>query len=299
MSIVHHKLQSAEYVPTVHTSGTIQPTLVLIHDTASRLTKGNVVKYLKKNNRKVSYHAVIERDGTIVQMAPFNARCHHAGRSSWKGRKYCNGFSIGIGMVNPGPLKGTTSKAKAWYGQTFEDGLVSKDTTEHGRGHIWLEYTSEQVDALNKLVADIRSAYPGIEVAGHYHVSPGRKVDPTPLLAFSELGEVPTHSEPPAAPAHEVLKKKSREYKVVGALKKTFAGGTVVTVANEITKSTGTDKIKEADAYLTLVKNFISEHGVWMLLISFIGGWLATEAVQYFKRQSYDEGRVEPSGEAE
>ena len=73
------RLKESEWQPTAHTSGMITPTLIVVHDTGSRITKGNVVKYLKKNSRKVSYHIVIERDGSVVQMAGLDRRCHHAG----------------------------------------------------------------------------------------------------------------------------------------------------------------------------------------------------------------------------
>jgi len=201
------RLSGAEWVPTAHTGGKIVPTLAVVHDTGSRITKGNVVNYLKRNKRKVSYTAVIERDGTVVQMASLDTRCNHAGRSEWKGRKWCNGFSIGIGLVNPGMMEGTAIKAHAWFGKhvrkngvlkffpktfTSDDGLTAATSSYHGRGGVWLNYTPAQIASLTRVIAEIKEHYPDIEVTGHYNASPGRKYDPAPSpvidLPAIELG---------------------------------------------------------------------------------------------------------------
>src|SRR6476660_7241143 len=45
---------------------------------------------------RVSAHALIRRDGEIVQYVPFTQRAWHAGKSEYCGRSACNDFSIGI-----------------------------------------------------------------------------------------------------------------------------------------------------------------------------------------------------------
>src|ERR1700759_613398 len=45
---------------------------------------------------RVSAHALIRRDGTIVQYVPFGQRAWHAGQSHYRGRPACNDFSVGI-----------------------------------------------------------------------------------------------------------------------------------------------------------------------------------------------------------
>ena len=44
----------------------------------------------------VSAHALVRRDGEIVQYVPFHRRAWHAGVSAWQGREKVNDFSIGI-----------------------------------------------------------------------------------------------------------------------------------------------------------------------------------------------------------
>ena len=54
---------------------------------------------------RVSAHALVRRDGEIVQYVPFHRRAWHAGQSQWEGRSGCNDFSIGI------ELEGTDGSA--------------------------------------------------------------------------------------------------------------------------------------------------------------------------------------------
>jgi len=116
---------------------------------------------------RVSAHALVRRDGEIVQYVPFHRRAWHAGQSQWEGRSACNDFSIGI------ELEGTDGTA----------------------------YESLQYVRLARLIAALARAYPGVtidRVVGHSDVAPGRKTDPGPafdwpllraLLRFeSELG---------------------------------------------------------------------------------------------------------------
>ncbi len=105
---------------------------------------------------KVSAHAVIYRDGRIVQFVPFSKRAWHAGQSCYQGRNACNDFSIGI------ELEGTDE----------------------------LPYTEAQYRSLAALITALRSRYPAITadaVAGHSDIAPGRKTDPGPAFDWDRL----------------------------------------------------------------------------------------------------------------
>jgi AmpD protein len=96
---------------------------------------------------EVSAHALVRRDGEVVQYVPFQRRAWHAGVSSWQGRERCNDYSVGI------ELEGT-------------------DATP---------YESAQYAALARLLAALMRAYPALSPArlvGHSDVAPGRKTDP-------------------------------------------------------------------------------------------------------------------------
>jgi AmpD protein len=96
---------------------------------------------------RVSAHALIRRDGQIVQYVPFSARAWHAGQSQYRGRSGCNDFSIGV------ELEGT-------------------DDTP---------YTEAQYTQLAALAAALLAAYAALseaDIVGHSDVAPGRKTDP-------------------------------------------------------------------------------------------------------------------------
>jgi AmpD protein len=106
--------------------------------------------------QRVSAHALIRRDGSLVQFVPFHLRAWHAGASNWRGRERCNDFSIGI------ELEGT-------------------DATP---------YEDAQYGALAALIAALVRAYPSLApeaVAGHEDVAPGRKTDPGPAFEWPRL----------------------------------------------------------------------------------------------------------------
>lgn len=95
----------------------------------------------------VSAHALVRRDGGIVQYVPFQRRAWHAGESRWQGRERCNDYAIGI------ELEGTDASA----------------------------YEPAQYAALARLVARLCRAYPTLSpdrIVGHSDVAPGRKTDP-------------------------------------------------------------------------------------------------------------------------
>jgi AmpD protein len=96
---------------------------------------------------RVSAHALVRRDGSLVQYVPFHRRAWHAGASRWRGRERCNDFSIGI------ELEGTDATA----------------------------YEPVQYSALARTVAALCRAYAALapeRVVGHSDVAPGRKTDP-------------------------------------------------------------------------------------------------------------------------
>lgn len=96
---------------------------------------------------RVSAHALVRRDGELVQYVPFGERAWHAGVSRYRGRKACNDFSIGIEL--------------------------------EGSDHV--PYEPVQYVRLAALILALRRAYPSLaaaDVVGHSDVAPGRKTDP-------------------------------------------------------------------------------------------------------------------------
>lgn len=178
-------------MPARWTGGSIAPTLVVLHDTASRLSDLSAARYLADNSRKVSVHFVVERDGTVTQQVPIDRRANHAGRSHYHGRDGCNGFSIGIEIVNPGKLvRKNAHMATAWYGEDFrikDFGIEEASTPEHGAG-LWMAYTEEQIGALDALLHALFDEVGSLtDLRTHWYVSPGRKIDTNPLFPLEHL----------------------------------------------------------------------------------------------------------------
>lgn len=100
---------------------------------------------------RVSSHLLIRRDGDLIQYVPLHLRAWHAGESSFKGRRLCNDFSIGI------ELEGT-------------------DNTP---------YSDQQYDTLITVTREIMQRFPSItpnRIVGHCDIAPDRKSDPGPLF---------------------------------------------------------------------------------------------------------------------
>jgi AmpD protein len=103
-----------------------------------------------------SAHALIRRDGQIVQYVPFGERAWHAGKSEYQGRAACNDFSIGVEMEGSG------------------------DTP----------YTDAQYQGLAALAAALLATYDSLSpehIVGHSDIAPGRKGDPWPTFDWARF----------------------------------------------------------------------------------------------------------------
>jgi N-acetylmuramoyl-L-alanine amidase len=167
------------------------PCLVILHDTASRIEAGSAAAYLRDNDARVSAHFVVERDGAIVQQVPLDRVAHHAGQSSYHGRRSCNNFSVGVEIVSPGRMtEAGPDRARAWWGQSFDidtHGILWRRTREHGEG-LWMPYPEAQIDAVLDLLAGLVAHLPSIrDIRAHWYVSPGRKIDTGPLFPLEAI----------------------------------------------------------------------------------------------------------------
>jgi N-acetyl-anhydromuramoyl-L-alanine amidase len=105
---------------------------------------------------RVSAHALIRRDGEIVQYVPFGERAWHSGRSSYRGRPECNDYSVGIEL----------------------------------EGAEGVPYEAAQYDSLAALIKALLVAYPTLStehITGHVDVAPGRKSDPWDSFDWARL----------------------------------------------------------------------------------------------------------------
>lgn len=207
LKIVNHRLVGVPFIPANSYGGEMKPSLIVEHDTAGRLDKGSSVAWFRSKECKTSAHVVIERDGSIVQMVPFNRKAFHAGKSFWRGKHFLNSDAIGIEIVNPGILD---KNGRAWFHKPSEKGfvdIVHRCTPEHGDGW-WLPYTDAQIKANKELCRALMEEYSDCnEIVTHWMISPRRKIDTNPLFPLEEVrayalgiddGEDDVPSKPPA-----------------------------------------------------------------------------------------------------
>lgn len=202
MRVKNHRVEGLPFKPAHFTGGQITPTIVVLHDTAGRLTPGNSADYLaSKNTGKASAHFVVEWDGKVSQLVPTNRRANHAGASTFNGCAGCNDFAIGIEIVNPGRMtRLSEAQAQAWWGEQFSISLMGVHeitTPQHGPG-LWMSYPEAQLRAVIDLLACLFRDIPTLtDITTHWYISPGRKVDVNPLFPLEQVrAAVLGHDDP-------------------------------------------------------------------------------------------------------
>jgi len=192
-TIKAHRLQldgeAVEYQASPNRSGIIQPEGIILHDTAGRLDKGNSIGWFLKKEAKASAHLVVERDGSVTQMVPFNIKAWHAGKSMLNGRNGCNGFSIGIEIVNPGKMEQVEGGFQPWFKKTYTqaDGEIRAASSRfHGDGY-WMDYTEAQIESVSGICCALAARYNMSFIEPHWLVSPGRKKDTNPLFPLDNI----------------------------------------------------------------------------------------------------------------
>lgn len=104
-----------------------------------------------ENPAPVSYHTIVDRDGTVYTLVPLTRRAWHAGVSVFGGRANVNDFSIGLSFANR------------------NDGVEP--------------YPEVQLAVGAALVASYARLFPAITVdriTTHRAIAPTRKTDPAP-----------------------------------------------------------------------------------------------------------------------
>jgi N-acetyl-anhydromuramyl-L-alanine amidase AmpD len=128
---------------------------IVVHSTESCGSPASVLSYLRST--KKSYHYLVERDGTTVQMVDPYWQGKHAGLSVYKGMVHWNRFSIGIS-----------------FHQCKDQPFTDK---QYRSGRLLVEY-------LEKKYPDINST----RIVTHHQISLFRgKKDPGPLFDMSRI----------------------------------------------------------------------------------------------------------------
>ena len=74
--------------------GRINPRFIILHHSYGSFLGG--VDWISRRESRVSYHYLIDSDGSRTQLVYDSKRAWHAGKSSWKGIRGMNSRSVGV-----------------------------------------------------------------------------------------------------------------------------------------------------------------------------------------------------------
>ena len=133
---------------------------VVLHYTVADTPRS--LDILSKQNVSSHYLITDEDPPRVYQLVDESRRAWHAGESQWYGRSDLNAASIGVEIVNPGPIEGG-----------------------------WQPYSEAQIAMVTTLLKDIvaRHQIHARNVVGHSDIAPQRKQDPGAAFPWKRLAE--------------------------------------------------------------------------------------------------------------
>ncbi len=145
--------------------------------------------------RGASAHVIIDRDGIIFQIRPFNRTCGHAGESKWKdpntGKMYVglNSCSIGIELANAGDMARTPDVYPSTMGELAGKPVPRLVARHQNGGPVtkWELYPDPQLKAMEAVSKAIVKRYNIDDLVGHDNIAPNRKTDPGPAYPLQVL----------------------------------------------------------------------------------------------------------------
>jgi N-acetylmuramoyl-L-alanine amidase len=159
---------------------------VIVHYTAGPYQPS--LNTLVNPNVKASAHVIVDRDGSITQLVPFDEISWHAGQSAYGGRVGFNKYSIGIEIVNSGPLTKSGNVYRSWFGAAYNPSdVIEAIHRNQTRPKFWHIYTEDQIQAVSDLCRALIDAYGIKNILGHEEIAPRRKTDPGPAFPLDRL----------------------------------------------------------------------------------------------------------------
>lgn len=190
-----HWIAGAATIDLGMSAASMSPRLIVVHYTGGS-TLRSAVDTLRSNG--LSYHVLIDLDGSCHQARPFDRPAAHAGRSNWKASaglvngSSLNGSSIGISLVNLGAFGHFAQGRWFWdwrdgagYGPSVADAEAGKHPLIYAprRPVHWTPYRPAQIDACEALIGALVERYASIEeIVGHHDIAIDAKSDPGPLV---------------------------------------------------------------------------------------------------------------------
>jgi len=201
----NHRLMSVNGAPvrfmtaaSFGATSEILPEFLIMHATAGGQLN-SALNFLDSPNAYASLHALVDRDGTIVQLVPFDKIAYHAGQGKWGGRSNLNRFSIGIQLVNEMALN---RRGNGWVNSSGQPVPSDQVVIVHGKHKAndgaWQAYTAVQLLIMRQMGKVLVRHYGIRDALGHDEISPERKVDPGPAFPMQPFREfiLPHRQEP-------------------------------------------------------------------------------------------------------
>lgn len=153
-----HELKIDRSIQAVSQSSRVS--LVVLHYTVADSARS--LEILSRQNVSSHYLITDESPPRVYQLVDESRRAWHAGESQWYGRSDINAASIGVEIVNKGPVDGG-----------------------------WQPYSEAQISTLITLLKDItiRHQIHARNIVGHSDIAPQRKQDPGPAFPWKRLAE--------------------------------------------------------------------------------------------------------------
>lgn len=171
---------------------------IILHYTGSNSPTGTAKYLASKDDNYVSAHFLVDRDGGCIQLVALDERAFHAGgaTSSLFGRQNVNGRTIGIELMNVGPIvmRGqdfcTLDGKPCTHPMSCAGGLRRAGPGTYPYG-LWEAYPHAQIEALVHLCAELFRIFPALagdwapQIYAHEDVDPMRKIDPGPAFPWA------------------------------------------------------------------------------------------------------------------
>lgn len=179
----------------------IKPKRITLHYSAGSTLSGAVSTL---RSRRLSYHVLIDVDGTPFQTRPFTIKAVHAGRSNWKeagnvtNTSSLSDNSIGISFINLGQhgffnkgtwFHGFDSKTKTFIGPKVADKDATKAALVYTPGRLthWAPYQPRQLETCKDIIRALTKTFGEItELMGHHDIAISDKPDPGPLVPLDD-----------------------------------------------------------------------------------------------------------------
>ena len=192
MPIVGGFVQGIAKKTLKHVGSAQAPTLLVIHYSVTN-TVAQAVSAL--NERGLSYHVLIEKDGKAFQTRPFTQTALHPGLSNWKadagvdlGASVMKN-SVGICLMNMG------FDVKSVPAGNIGAGKLIYNPNDPSMQR-WETFPAAQVATCTSIAKEIIKAFPISEVVGHHDVAIMGKFDPGPLFDLAALNALITTPKP-------------------------------------------------------------------------------------------------------